>query len=298
MSTTEERIAAAFAARAGGITMETSTIEKRFAEVRDRGVQERRRRRAVVVGAAALAAAAAVTAAFTFGGGLLDDDRALPPAREAPAPVPAGDVTVTGEVFPLPGTTYVVGEPFVVPFSFEVPDQGSVPGKWRIGPPEQRLAGVGLDNSRETNYANVLVAVPEQVYDPAQPKPFSAQEAMVAAPEGADGWQQWLEATGAVEVTERVELQVGGVAATRFSLDVADDLPRSGFPCVGGESCLPLGPQGPVLVGANGASQGWSELTVLDVEGQTVIAVSYGSARTVEQWLPLMRSVIDSLRFG
>lgn len=278
--------------------METSTIEKRFAEVRQRGVQDRRRRRGLAVGAAALATAAAVAVAFAFGGGLLEDDRALPPAGPAPAPLPPGDVTVTREAFPAPGTTYVVGPPFLAPFSFQVPDRGSVPGKWRIGPPERTVASIGLDDSQVTAHAHVVVSAPEQVFDPRQPKPFSVQGGLVPAPTGADGWQEWLDATQAVEVTERTELRIGDVPATRFSVVVADDLPQARFPCVGGESCLALAPEGPALIGSNLAFKGWTELTVLDVDGRTVIAVSVGSERTVDQWLPLMRSVIDSLRFA
>ncbi len=291
-ATTEERIAAALSAHARGITMSTSTQERRLAEVRQRSTQDRQRRRRTVLGAAAVAAAAAVLAVFALAGGLLDrDDRALPPAEPAPA---QEAVPVRGSGTPVPDTLYAV-EDFAVPFTFSVPDQGDVVGKWRydVG----TAFTVNFDNSVSTGFASVVMAAPSGAFDPSTRPPYGDTTPTVAAPADAEGWVQWLEQTGAATVVSRDELVLDGVPATRLVVDVSDALPGTGFPCAPGESCLALSPSGPSLVGATSEGPFSSELTVVDLEDRTLVLATIGLTETEDLWRPVLRAVVDGLRF-
>lgn len=289
-ATTEKRIAAALSAHARGITMSTSTQERRLAEVRQGSTQDRQRRRRTVLGAAGLAAAAAVLAVFVLAGGLLDrDDRALPPAQPAPEAVP-----VFGAGNPVPETVYGV-EDFAVPFTFSVPDQGDVVGKWRyeVG----TTFTVNFDGSASTGYANVVMAAPTEVFDPTSPPPYDSATPTLPAPADADGWAQWLEQTGAATVVSRELLDLDGVPATRLVVDVSDALPPTGVACAPGESCLALSPTGPSLVGAAPEGPFSSELTVVELEDQTLVLATLGLTETEDLWRPVLRAVVDGLRF-
>lgn len=299
-ATTEERIAAALSAHARGITMSTSTQERRLAEVRQRTADDSRRRRRTVLGAGALAAAAAVLAVFALAGGLLDrEDRALPPAQPAPVePAPAADPQpLVGAGTPVTGATYSV-ERFAVPFTFTLPDKGQVPGAWHYDVGTGEVFVVNVDRSPSTGFANVALASPAEVFDPTAAAPYGDQTARVPAPTDADGWAQWLEQTGAATVLSRDELDLGGVPATRLVVDVADDLPSTGFPCAPGESCLALSPTGPSLVGATGEGPSSAELTVIELPDRTLVAATLGRTQTQDLWRPVLRNLVDSLRFG
>lgn len=290
MSTTEERIAAAFAAQAGEISMETSTIERRLAEVRERTQQDRRGRRRLTVVAGGLAVAAAAAAALTLGGTLLDDDdRALPgPAEQAPAevvPLPPGSGN------PGPGT---YSADSMVPLTFTLPELDGVPGAWHYEYGADAF-GVGLDRSVPTGHANLRMSLLTQVYDPASPLPYGEATPLVAAPADVAGWLSWLEATGAVEVVERSEVVVDGAPATRLRLQVAADVPGSGFPCVPDESCVALAPEGPSLVAEGRFGAVTTEMTLLPVGDRLLVVVALGRTDSEGDWLPLLRSVLESV---
>lgn len=297
MSTTEERVSAALAARAGGITMDSSTIEKRFAEVQERGKQDRKRRRGLVIGAAVLAAAAVAVGAFTVGDSLLGDETAAPriadsvdtvPAPAAPRPMPNG----AGD--PAPGR-YVADAAFV-PFAVTIPDKVIVAGSWHYELGDSFW--ISLDNSVETGFANVGLNVVEQVYRPGGPLPFAKDAPTQPAPADADGWVAWLEATGAVEVRERTTVRIDGAAATRLTLVVSTQIAPSGFPCAPGESCLALAPEGPALVGGTQEGVFTSELTLVPAGDQLLVSVANGRTNTEDRWLPLLRSVLESFDFA
>ena len=278
--------------------MDTSTMEKRFAEVRDRGVQDRRNRKRVAIGAAALAAAAALVAALSLAGGVFDsDDRALPDVAVPDTGVEQVETLAGGDGFPLEGKTYEV-ESFLAPFTITVPEKGDVPGKWHYGTGDGTSFGLNLDNSVSTGHASITLASPEKVYDPTLKQPFVGQTKLVAAPTDAAGWQRWFEQTGVAEVTSTEQLDINGVPATRLTVAVASDIPGQSFPCVPRESCLALAPEGPSLIGSASQEAFTAELTVLDVDGRSLIAVAMGAEATEDQWLPLMRSAIDSLKFS
>ena len=282
---TELRIAAALSARARGITMDTSTLEHRLAEVQERGARDRRRRRGTAVGAAVLATAAAVLAALTLGGGLLRDDEPAPPADRERAVIVQPSLVGSGR--PEAERTLSV-ERFAVPFTFALPDQGDTPGTWYYDVGDGRTFYVGLDASARTGHANVVLTTPGEVHDPERPG-----AATVDAPVDGDGWQRWLESTGEVAVTDREDLTVGGAPATRLTLALDGDVPTELGPCPPRETnrCLTLGPDLPSLGAA-------SELTVIDLGTRTVVAVAVGAPETTDEWLPLLRSVVDSLRFA
>ena len=292
MSTTEQRIAEALSAFSGGITMDTSTMDKRFTEVRERGVQDRRRRREMAVGAAALAAAAALLAAFTLGGGLFGgDDRALPDVAEGPRF--EGAQPASGEGFPLEGETYSVVPPeFPVPFAFTVPAKGDLPGKWHYG--TGPVFGINLDDSPSTGHAMVEVLSLTETYDSSSP--WFEQTSLTAAPVDAEGWVAWIEASGKAKVTAREELDIDGVPATRLVID-AEGLPRHPFQ---GGAVLAMQPIGDGTVG-DGIQAGipedlYVEMTVFETEGRPLLTLTSGAPDTRDAWLPVMRSIVDSLQ--
>lgn len=266
-------------------------LQERFAQVQERVGQDRRRRRGAAVGGGLVAAAAAALAAVAVVGGL--------PWQDDPAQLAVGERerAVLGE--PLVGSgrpadsgPFTVDAP--VAFTVEVPDKGEVPGTWHYETADERFS-LGLDSSPSTGFANVVVAAPTQVYDPA----LAAQggTGLVPAPADADAWVAWFEQSGVVEVTGRKDVDVAGVPATRLSLDVSDELAPASFPCAPGESCLPLAPDGPSVVASSRTGETLSELTVLEVDGRTVLAVALGDEETRDQWLPLLHEVVESLRF-
>lgn len=294
--TTEERIAAALSAHARGITMSTSTQERRLAGVRSRIAQDSRHRRRTVLGATAVAAAAAVLAVFALAGGLLDrDDRALPPAQ--PLPQQQRPTPIVGAGTPVTGQAYSV-ERFAVPFTFTLPDKGQVPGAWRYDVGTGEAFTVNFDGSPSTGFANVVLAAPAEAFDPSAAKPYTDQAPRVPAPVDADGWAQWLEQTGAATVLSREELDLGGVPATRLVVDVSDDLPTGSVACAPGESCLALSPTGPSLVGAAREGAFSSELTVIALGDRTLVVATIGLAESEDLWRPVLRSLVDSLRFS
>jgi hypothetical protein len=290
---TEQQIAVALSARAGGITMDTSTLEQRFAQVQERGRQDRRRRRAAAVGAAVLATAAAVLAAFTLVGALPGQEEAAPYADREVAEL--SEPYLVGSGRPGPGGPYSVAQ-FALPFTFELPPPGEVPGVWGYSVGDS--VTIGLEASPSTGHANLTVSTLESVYDPQLPQPVEGSQSLVPAPQDAEAWERWLEQTGVASVSGRQELDVGGVPAIRLTVDVADDLPASGFPCAPGESCMTVAPDGPSLVGSARSEPVTSELTVLDVEGRAVVVTVLGLTSTSDQWLPLIHSVVGSLRFS
>ena len=296
MSTTEERVAAALSARAGGITMDSSTIEKRFAQVQERGQQDRKRRRGLALGAGVLAAAAVAVGAFTVGDSLLGDETAAPrvadsvdtepaPAAVRPMPNGAGD--------PAPGRYSAAGA--FVPFEVVIPATGDVPGSWHYELGESFW--LSLDNSVATGHASVGLNSVEQVYRPGGALPFAKDAPMQAAPTDVDGWVAWLEATGAVEVRERASVQVDGAEATRLTLTVSPDIAPSSFPCAPGESCLALSPEGPSLVGSAAEGAFTSELTLVPAGDRLLVSVAGGRTDSEDAWLPLVRSVVESFDF-
>lgn len=292
MSTTEARIAEALSAFSGGITMDTSTMEKRFTEVREKGARDRRRRRGMAVGAAALAAAAAVAAALTLGGGIFgEDDRALPDVAEGP--VFEGAQPASGEGFPLEGTTYSVAPPeFPVPFAFTVPAKGDLPGKWHYG--TGPVFGINLDDSPSTGHAMVEVMSLTETYDSS--RPWFEQTSLTAAPTDADAWVAWLEASGQARVASREELEIDGVPATRLVVET-QELPKAPFQ---GGGVLAMQPIGDGTVG-DGIQAGipddlYVEMTVFETEGRPLLTLTSGAPDTKDAWLPVMRSIVDSVQ--
>lgn len=287
---TEQRISAALHARAGGIVMGTSTLEKRFAEMQERGVKQAARRRRTATAGAVLAAAAAVVAVVAFAGVLTEDDVAAPPASGEPALE-----TLVGSGFPEVETRFAVEQP--VPMSLVVPEKGDVPGRWAYSVDEGSF-WLGLDVSPSTGNANVTVEQVDEVYAP--DRAWTEQTALVPAPTDADGWIAWVEGTGFATVSGRTDVVIDGVPATRFTVDVADALPETYLGCAPGERCLGLRPLDAIGSGFQaGFPEGSTvELTVLEAGGQPLLASALGAPETADQWLPLMRSVVDSLELG
>jgi hypothetical protein len=292
---TEDRIAAALRAHADAVTLGPVALEQRLQDVRERGSRARRRRWVAVTGAGLVAAAATVLSVLLLAGGL--------PWQQEAAPYADREVAVLGEPFafgegtPVPGTRYSVREA-PVPFTYSVPDKGSVPGTWHWGSGDPY--SINLDASPSTGFAGVALSEETQVYSP--DRPWTEQDQLVPAPPDADGWQAWLEATGLVEVVERAEIDVGGIPATRLTVQVADELPAAHVGCAPSERCVAFRPLGPGTVGSGfqaGLPEGATgELTVLRVGDRTLLATTVGARDTADQWLPLMRAVIDSFRFA
>lgn len=290
--------------------MDTIELQERFADVRERGERERNRRRRAVAAAAVLATAAVAAGAF----GLVVVDgvpwRDAPPASFADRePAVLGEPSLVG-IGTLPDAPVYTVKPVPHPFTFQAPPQGDIEGTWKYATgepgPEGRdpVFSVGIDQrTRSGAAAGIDVLMPTETYAPE--RPWTEQDALIAAPTDADGWADWLERTGQVDVTDRENLEIGGLTATRFELSVAD-LPDSYVGCSPNRACVALLPLtnpiiGPARVGAGnqlGIGEDTAELTVIELGERDVLVTASGDSNQREQWLPLMRSVIDSLRFG
>lgn len=291
----ERRVAASLHAYADSIDLDPVQLTERLDAVRARGAGVCRRHRLTVLSARLVAAAAAVLAVLSLAGG-------VPWQQDDVAPYADRDVAqltepfAVGEGTPVPGTRYAVRD-FPLPFTFAVPAQGDVPGRWHWG--SGNPFSIGLDVSPSTGFASVALSEPEQVYAP--DRPWTEQDSLVPAPQDADGWQQWLDDTGLVRVVERTDIDVAGVPATRLTVEVSDELPDSYVGCAPAAPCLATMPIGPGTVGSGfqaGLFEGsTAELTVLRIGSRTLLATAAGADDTSDQWLPLMRSIVDSFRF-
>ena len=289
---TEARIAAALAARAGGITMDTSTIEDRFAELQARAPAARARRRRTLAAGAALATAAAVVAVVGLSGVLPDgssDDRSLPAAPAPRVLVGSGNL--------VPGDAYTV-EAFDVPFTLEVPEppiQGGE-GRW-----EYNIAGDVFELDLGENSAALELVAPDQTYAP--DRAWNEQTVLVAAPDDVAGWVAWLEATGLVSVTGRTDVEVDGFPAARLEVTVGDA--AGGCPVAGADPCVAVYPKTsptdePDTVGTGdqaGFAAGDAEITVIDVGDRAVLLLASGPAGS-DTWRTGSRDVVGGLDLG
>lgn len=268
---------------------------------RRRNVHVIRARGPLRAGTAVLAAAAVLAlttgCAETAQGSSARRATVPPPASAAAPTASAAPATVRlqGNGTPNPGTRYELTEtPF--PFTFTVPRKGDVQGTWMYGNGSQGLA-LGLRQSPQTGHASTEVVTLQEVFDPALAHPFVGQDRTVPVPRTAEEWEQWLQRTGKARVVGRQELRVDGVRLVRLRVDVSDDLPSvATFPCEADESCLALSPRGPRLIGQVGSWQFASELAVFELEGRSLVAATVGSAKTVDEWLPLFHAVQESVR--
>lgn len=211
--------------------------------MRQRGVRAQQRRRRTVASAAVLATAAAALGAFAVVAGV--------PGQDEPVPFAARDKAVLGEpslvgIGTLPDAPKLAVESVPYPFTFEPPPVDERQGTWRYNTgepgPQGRdpVFGVGIDaETRSGAAAGIDVVMPAETYAPA--RPWTEQDALVTAPTDADGWADWLEETGQVEITDREQLEIGGLTATRFEVSV-DDLPDDYVGCSPNRSCLALLP--------------------------------------------------------
>ena len=81
----------------------------------------------------------------------------------------------------------------------------------------------------------------------------------------------------------RLQLSLGAVALTAGLAVVASGVPAGAAPA-------------PTTIKVR-TGETLSELTVLTVDGRTVLAVVLGDEETEQQWLPLLHDVVESLRF-
>jgi hypothetical protein len=303
VSITEQQIAAALSARAGGITMDTITLEKRFQEVRDRGARDRKRRRQAV-GGAALATAAAVLAAFAVVGGLPsggDDDEPFAEREEVSGPSLVGIGT-------LPEAETFSVESVPVPFTFSVPATTDPGDRWTYytgepGPDgRDPTFGLSFKAGRGGEATGLDIVLPTEVYAP--DRPWTEQDSLVAAPVDAEGWIDWFAQTGVVDVTDEERVEIGGLAATRLTVQVAE-LPVSYMGCNPSQPCVALIPVtnpvvGPARVGTGqqlGLFGDTAEVTVVELGDRAVLVTAFGPQLSADAWLPRIRAVVDSLRF-
>lgn len=250
--------------------------------------------RRTLAAAAALVAAAVSAGVFVLTG--TDEDPAdvlTPPAERERAVLTQPYLTASGT---LPDRPVQSVHDVPVPFTFSSPLADPQARPWRY-----RIAADIFDMGNLE--AGMRVLTPTETYAP--DVPWTEQTALVPAPSDRAGWAQWLEETGQVEVTARRELLIGGAPATRFTLDLGQ-LPTAYQGCGGGRTCLAIAPMldptvGPPRVGVGpqeGIDEETAEMTVIEVEDRAVLVVTGGDPDSRDGWLPTLRTVIDSLRFG
>jgi hypothetical protein len=185
---------------------------------------------------------------------------------------------------------------FPVPFTFSTPPQDPDARAWRY----YRNADLfDMGNGA----SGITVIAPTETYDPAVT--WKGQTELVPAPTDGDGWAAWLGQTGQVDVSQRRELMIGGAPATRFTLDLGE-LPTGYEGCGGGRTCVALMPMldpqvGPARVGTGpqtGLDDETPELTVIELEDRAVLVLTTGKPDSMDHWLPILRAVVDSLRFA
>ena len=197
---------------------------------------------------------------------------------------------------PLPDRPVQSVQDVPVPFTFRTPPQDPDVRPW------QYYLGEGYFDLGNI-LSGITVIAPTQTYDPTTP--WQGQDALVAAPTDAEGWADWLDATGHVEITDREQSLVGGAVATRFALDLGD-LPAAYEGCGGGRTCLALMPMadpsvGPARVGEGpqaGIDEQTPELTVIELEDRAVLVLTTARPDTTDDWLPTLRALVASLRFA
>jgi hypothetical protein len=251
-----------------------------------------RQRRALAAAAALVIGAVSVGVLAVRAPGNEPSDVLTPPAERQTAVLSAPYLVGSGT---LPDSPVLSVQEFAVPFTFRTPPRAPGERAWQY-----RVADLfDLGNL----VSGMVLLAPTETYDPG--RTWQGQTELVPAPTDAAGWAAWLDRTGHVAVTERRELRIGGAAATRFTLELGD-LPPSYDGCGGGRTCVALMPMLDPQVGSASVGSGpqegidaeTAELTVIELEGRAVLALTGGEFDSRSEWLPTLRAVIDSLRFA
>lgn len=259
---------------------------------RARATGRDRRPRRTLAAAAVFVVGAFSVVVFALGAPGDAPSDVLTPAEGDTAVLPPSSLFGAGTLPDRPVQS-VQGVP--VPFTFSTPPQvpGARPWRYRVADLFDLGNGVG----------GLVVLAPTETYAPGGP--WKGQTELVPAPTDVAGWARWLEQTGQVDVAERHELLIGGAPATRFTLGLGD-LPAAYEGCGGGRTCVALAPMldpdvGAARVGAGaqvGIDDETAEMTVIELEGRAVLVLTGGEPDRSGEWLPVLRAVVDSLRFA